>query len=75
MNLAKRTPRTYRHRGYEIQALACGSYRWNLWRPGADLALCEVQTLADAWAVIEADRLIRCRADRIKYLHNSGVAL
>ena len=57
MTFAERIPRTYGHRGYVIEALACGPYRWNIWRPGDDLALCGVQTLADAREVIEADRL------------------
>jgi hypothetical protein len=57
MRQTERTPRTYRHRGYAIEALACGPYRWNVWRPGADLALCGVQSLAEARELIEADRL------------------
>ena len=31
--------------------------RWNIWRPGADLALCGVQSLAEALELIEADQL------------------
>ena len=56
MNLTERTPRTYHHRRYVIEALACGPYRWNIWRPDDALALCGVQTLTEAREVIEADR-------------------
>ena len=56
MRQIERTPRTYRHRGYVVEALASGPCRWNVWRPGADLALCGVQSLAEARELIEADR-------------------
>jgi hypothetical protein len=49
-------PRTYRHRGYQIEALANGPDRYNVWRPEENLALCSVRSLADAREVIEADR-------------------
>lgn len=57
MRQIRRQPSIYRFRGYDIEARPCGPYRWNIWRPGEDLALCGVRTLAEAREVIEYDRL------------------
>ena len=67
MHQTERTPRTYRHRGYVIEALPCGPHRWNIWRPRADLALCGVQSLAEAREVLAAiDRRLICAVFSLK---------
>jgi len=67
MHQTERTPRTYRHRGYVIEALPCGPHRWNIWRPRADLALCGVQSLAEAREVLAAiDRGLICAVFSLK---------
>ncbi len=55
MHLIDRTPRTYSHRGYRVEALACGPYRYNVWRRSEDLAFCSVASLRDAEAAIAED--------------------
>jgi len=55
MHLIERTPRAYAHRGYRVEALACGPYRYNVWRRSEDLAFCSVDSLRDAEAVIAED--------------------
>lgn len=67
MHQTERTPRTYRHRGYVIEALSCGPHRWNIWRARADLALCGVQSLAEAREVLAAiDRGLICAVFSLK---------
>ena len=67
MHQTERTPRTYRHRGYVIEALPCGPHRWNIWRPRADLALCGVQSLSEAREVLAAiDRVLICAVFSLK---------
>jgi len=55
MHLTKHNPRTYSHRGYTVEALACGAYAYNVWRRSEDLAFCSVQTLQEAAAAIDED--------------------
>jgi len=55
MHLIERTPRAYSHRGYRVEALACGPYRYNVWRRSEYLALCSVDSMQDAAAVIAED--------------------
>jgi hypothetical protein len=50
----ERTPRTYRHRRYEMQALP-GPRGWNIWRPSDDMAFCSMDSLQDAAALIAED--------------------
>jgi hypothetical protein len=55
MHLIERAPRAYSHRGYRVEALACGPYRYNVWRSSEDFAFCSVDSLRDAEAVIAED--------------------
>lgn len=54
MHLIERTPCTYRHRGYEIEVVACGPFRWAVWRIGGDDCW-HVRSLAEAREVIAED--------------------
>jgi hypothetical protein len=55
MHLIERTPHTYSHRGYRVEALACRPHRYNVWRRREDLAICSVNTLQEAAAAIDED--------------------
>ena len=54
MHLIERTPRTYRHRRYEMQALP-GPRGWTIWRPSDDMAFSSMDSLQDAAAFIAED--------------------
>jgi hypothetical protein len=55
MHLIEHAPRTYRHRGYTIQISPISCWRWTIWRPRADEAVCTVYTLREAQEAIEED--------------------
>jgi hypothetical protein len=61
MTLAQRFPRTYRHRGYVVEAIAlqvCGCNGWLRWSISPpDGPVFWASTLAEARQLIEADRL------------------
>jgi hypothetical protein len=54
MHKIQRLPAAFKHRRYYIEALPCGLFRWNIWRPN-DQHLCGVNSLREAREAIAED--------------------
>ena len=55
MHPTKRHPRTYSHRGYQVETLPCEPIRYNIWRPSEDQVIGNASSLREAAEVIADD--------------------